>query len=146
MQNEMTIYNDNIDYDVSGIIESQTKTIAMFQPEHALDDDERYNALQNTDTQLSQMIGKPFNLVGFLVHAVKFTDKTTGELINAPRMVFIDSNGKTYVSVSSTLFGSLKNLVAAKGSPESWPKDGIKVALKQTQRAEKRYFSFEILK
>ncbi len=137
---------DNNEFNVSSITNTQQNLIEMYVTGHEYTDDEKYNAIQNTTEQLSTMIGKPINIVGALIHPVQFTDKETGELVNAPRMIFIEKSGKTYVSVSATLFGSLKNLIAIKGMPENWPKDGLKVALKQTQRGERRYFSFELIK
>ncbi len=134
------------DFNVRALLNTDMEYVKVFAPGFEMDDVDAYNALQSPAKTVNDCIGDTFNLCGLIAHPVQVVNEATGELVPAPRIVLIGNNGESYVSVSKTLFSSLKNLFAMYRRPESWPKDGIPVKLKQFSKGNKRYFSIELIK
>lgn len=134
------------DFNVMGLVNTDLEYVKLFAPGFEMDDVDVYNALQSPAKTVNDSIGDTFNLVGVIAHPVQVINESTGEVIPSPRIVLIGTKGESYVSVSKTLFSSLKNLFAMYRKPESWPKDGIPVKLKQFSKGNKRYFSIELIK
>lgn len=145
--NEMVKVDDfsNV-FDVNELTNANLEYIRVFSPEHEMDGKATYNAIQAPAARISESIGDVFNLVGVIAHVVNVTDSETGEVFASPRIILVGSKGETYVGVSKSLYGSLRNLFGCFGTPETWDKNGIKVKIKQTSQGEnRRYFSLEVL-
>ena len=148
--NAMMVYGDNglmmNDFNVRSLLQTDMEYVKVFAPGYEMDDVDAYNALQSPAKTVNDSIGDVFNLCGLIAHPVEVVNEATGELVPAPRIVLIANDGTSYVSVSKTLVSSLKNLFAMYRRPESWPKEGIPVKLKQYSKGNKRYFSIELIK
>ena len=134
------------DFDCLSLLSTDMEYLKAFAPGFELDEIDAYNALQSPQKTVNDSIGDVFHLTGIIAHPVQVTNQDTGELVPAPRIILIGSNGESYVSVSKTLFSSLKNLFAMYRRPEDWPASGIPVKLKQFSKGKKRYFSIEVIR
>ena len=134
------------DFNVHALTNAESQFMKAFAPGFEMDEIDTFNSVQTPEKTVSDNIGDEFNLVGIICHAVTVVNEKTGEVIPSPRIILIGSKGESYVSVSKTLFSSLKNLFAMYRKPSDWNKTGIPIKLRQTSKGEKRYFSVEILK
>lgn len=92
---------------------------------NATDDKERaviYNASNNPDYMLSDMIGKVIPVKHIFAEEVELTNEDTGEVSNVPRIVLIDDKNKSYGCVSVGIFNSIRRLFATFGMPAEWEK------------------------
>lgn len=138
------LYNGGLN--VNELLNVDNNYLKTFAPGFNMSEEDMYNALQNPQKPVSDCIGDEFYLCGVVAHVVEVIKQDTGELIPCPRMILIGSKGESYVSVSKTLYSSLKNLFAMYRQPSEWPEGGIPIKLKQFNKGEKRYFSIELLK
>lgn len=92
-----------------------------------------FNAMNNPDKRLSDMINKSINIRDLYMEMVQCAGDG-GEIMNLPRIVLIDDKGVSYQCVSTGIFGCMKKLVAMYGEP-SW-QEPIKVCVlqKKTRR------------
>ncbi len=134
------------DFDVTGLLNPQVNMVKLVAPGFEMDDADMFNAIQSPGSTVNDNIGKVINLSGVVVHSVTLVNSETGEVNVAPRIILMDKGGQSYVSVSKTLFNSLKNLFAFYRTPDRWPEGGIPVKLKQVTKGTKRFFSLEIVK
>jgi hypothetical protein len=103
-----------------------------------------FNAINSSDKRLADEINKEINLKHVYVEEVQLTNKETGELQSAPRIVLIDDKGDGFSCVSSGVFNSLKKLFGTFGVPTSWEKP-IKVRVKQiTKASDRKILTLEI--
>lgn len=79
-----------------------------------------YNAQNSPDAKLSDMINMVIEVKDVYVEIVKLTDQNTGEEINAPRIVLIDNEGKSYQCVSVGIFKCLAKIFNLFGTPDKW--------------------------
>lgn len=89
-----------------------------------------YNAQNSPDGKLSDMINMEIAVKDVYVEIVKLTDQNTGEEINAPRIVLIDNEGKSYQCVSIGIFKCLAKIFNLFGTPDKW---GSHLSLKVKQ-------------
>lgn len=78
-----------------------------------------FNATSNP-TKISSMIGKTIELLHFYVEVITVVSEQTGEIVNVPRVVLIDSKGNGYQGVSVGLYNAIKRIVSMFGMPETW--------------------------
>ena len=89
-----------------------------------------YNAQNSPDGKLSDMINMEIKVKDVYVEIVKLTYQNTGEEINAPRIVLIDNEGKSYQCVSIGIFKCLAKIFNLFGTPDKW---GSHLSLKVKQ-------------
>ena len=102
-----------------------------------------FNAMNSADAKLSSMIGEKISIVDVYCETVTIMNEESGEKQVAPRVVFIDKNGKSYTSTSFGIFNSLKKLIAVYGMP-TWPQ-GVTVKVKQIERGINRIYTLEVV-
>lgn len=92
-----------------------------------------YNAVNNSEKSLSDMIGKPLDIVDVVAYPVTLADEETGEVIESIRTVLIDKDGTSYSAVSSGITNSLSKIFAIVGSPlnGAWHDEPVKMEVKQ---------------
>lgn len=95
-----------------------------------------FKAMNQPDKRLSECINMTLNIKDIYAEVVQITDQNTGEIINAPRIVMIDTNGIGYQCVSKGMLSSLKKLFAVYGSP-TW-QEGLAVTVKQIKTRDNR--------
>ena len=76
------------------------------------------------------MINMEIKVKDVYVEIVKLTYQNTGEEINAPRIVLIDNEGKSYQCVSIGIFKCLAKIFNLFGTPDKW---GSHLSLKVKQ-------------
>lgn len=132
------------EFDVHALKDAKSTFVMAFAEGYKLDDIAIFNAVQSPTKPVSDSVGDEFNLIGVVAHGVHVTNEA-GEPVACPRIILIGSKGESYVSVSKTMFTSLKNLFALYKTPEQWDKNGVPVKLKQFNKNNKRYFSLELI-
>lgn len=77
-----------------------------------------YNASTNPTHKLADCINQTINISDVYIEFVDvLKDENTGELENVPRIILIEQDGTSYQCVSKGIFNSVKQLIAAFGSP-----------------------------
>jgi hypothetical protein len=76
------------------------------------------------------------------VEVIDLTDEDTGESVQAPRIVLIDTEGKTYQAVSKGIFGSLAGLFKVFGEP-TW-EEGLPLTVKQISLGKNQMLKLEV--
>lgn len=101
-----------------------------------------YRAIQQTDTQFADLLGRRVKLRTFVCFPVQLADETTGETYTAVRSVLILDDGRTVGCVSEGVLRALKALASINGmGPWSPPLD---VECRQIQlRGKNRYFTLD---
>lgn len=99
-----------------------------------------YNAMTNPEKRVSEMVNKKIPLKDVYVEIVQMTNKETGEVQPAPRIVLIDEKGTTYSCMSLGIFNSLKSLFNVFGTPDTWESPVIAEVL-SIDRGERRVLS-----
>lgn len=93
-----------------------------------------YNALNNPDDRVSNIINKTIEIADVLIEAQDILDEETGEIERVPRVVLFDKGGKSYQAISVGILSSIKNLVLAYGEPTWNPPIPVTVKQVPTKR------------
>ena len=130
---------DNI-FEEDGMIAelSAPATSAYCSLRPANDDEDKmlYNAIMNSDYRLREVVNQTIAVRHIYCEIIDVTNKETGEVTKAPRIVIIDDEGKSYQCVSNGVFNSIKKLFQIKGMPDRWEKP-VDMAVKQVSRGER---------
>ena len=98
-----------------------------------------FNATSNPN-KISSMIGKQISLLHFYVEIIQVVSEQTGEIVNVPRVVLIDSKGNGYQGVSIGLYNAIKRIVSMFGMPETWD-EPLTVEVQQIELKNGRTFN-----
>lgn len=93
-----------------------------------------YNAANNPDAKVNDIINKRIELRDVYAETIEVVNEDTGELEQAPRIVLIDADGKSYQCVSAGIFGAIKKLNAIFGEPTWEPAIPVEVKQVPTKR------------
>lgn len=93
-----------------------------------------YNAANNPDAKVNDIINKRIELRDVYAETIEIANEDTGELEQAPRIVLIDKDGKSYQCVSAGIFGAIKKLNAIFGEPTWEPAIPVEVKQVPTKR------------
>lgn len=130
---------DNI-FEEDGMIAklSAPATSAYCSLRPANDDEDKmlYNAVMNADYKLREVVNQTIAVRHIYCEIIDVTNKETGEVTKAPRIVIIDDEGKSYQCVSIGVFNSIKKLFQIKGMPDRWEKP-VYMTVKQVARGER---------
>lgn len=69
-----------------------------------------YNAINNPDAKVADMINKTIALKDVVMIPVTLVNDETGEVENAMRSILVDADGTTYTATATGIFNSLKNI------------------------------------
>lgn len=124
-------------------LENQTKAFYTSMKGDTVEEKSKlFNAMNNPDKRISDMIGKIINVKDVFVEEVRFADEETGEITFAPRIVVIDTNGESYQAVSVGVMSAFKKLFQLFGQP-TWP-EGIPLEVKQVKNGKNNILTFAI--
>lgn len=138
--NEMMMVNEE-----RGMMETVAAQQYMsFNPQTPEEKSMLFNAVQNPDKRLSDIVGETIEIKHVLAEMVELPNEKTGEMNTAPRIVFIDPKGTSYVSVSVGIYNSVRKVFQVFGEPSTWDKP-LKVKVKQINKADKRILTIEVL-
>lgn len=142
MANEMIIFNPN---QIETAVE-QGGVWSTFLPETAAEKAQLFRALETSDYKISDYINKDITIANVVFSSVDVTsideadiDPETGEVkvITRPKTVIIDDKGKTYSSVATGIFNSMKNLISVFGLPDTWEKPMVvSIRLVKTKKGQ----------
>lgn len=102
-----------------------------------------YNAMNNPDKRLSDMINMTILAKDLYIEVVNCTNTETGEVTACPRIVIIDEKGKSYQAVSIGIYSALKKVIQVYGAP-SWEKP-IKLEVKQITKGERKMLTLNVV-
>jgi len=97
--------------------------------------------LQDCDARLTDEVNIPLNITDYLVHDVELTNKDTGEVTGATRMVLIDDKQCTHECVSLGLLRSFQRLASLFGIPPWEP--AKRLTVKSKRKAERNLYWLE---
>lgn len=103
-----------------------------------------FNAMNDTDYSLRDMVGKTIYITNFVAHKIQLTDEKTGEVSDAVRCVFIDKDGKTYGTVSNGVNSAMIKLFATVGLPNVWDSPMPIKVLEKTGRKGYRFLTINL--
>lgn len=111
-------------------VEREMTSWASFKVETHAEKVKIYNGVGNPDKKLSDCIGQTVLLKDLYVEMATMTNKETGEIETAPRIVMFDKDGTSYQAVSYGIFNALKRLFDVFGTPDCW-ESPLAVTVKQ---------------
>lgn len=103
-----------------------------------------YNAMTNPDEKLSDHINQEIIVKDIICEMIPITSKETGEIKDTPRIILIDTEGKTYSATSFGVYNALKRIFAVYGTP-TW-NDGLKMRVVQiSSKDDRKMLSIKLL-
>ena len=102
-----------------------------------------FNAMNNPDFRIADFINKTINAKDLYIEVVNCTNTETGEVTACPRIVIIDTNGKSYQAVSIGIYSALKKVIQVYGAP-TWDK-AIKLEVKQVTKGERKMLTLSVV-
>lgn len=88
-----------------------------------------FNAINNTDGSLSDLIGEKIKLKDVIAHPVTIQQDDKDNPVDCVRIVIITESGKSYGAVSDGIVNSLQKIFAIFGRPSYEP--GLDVVVRQ---------------
>ena len=116
---------------VSVIANTDNARWASFLPETRADKVALYNAFNNPDVKIADIINQPIDVVDVVLAQVNLMDDKTGEVDSAVRTILIDKTGKTYDATSSGIYNSILTINAVFGSLHYTADEPLTVVVKQ---------------
>ena len=98
---ELALYNPNSDV-VSSICTFSAKTPAEMA--------KFYNIVSNPEKRLQDIVNMTIDVCDSYAEIVEVKNELTGEMENAPRVILIDKDGHSYVSVSKGIYNAITRL------------------------------------
>lgn len=107
-----------------------------------------YNATSSPDFRISDCINKVIRVKDIFVEMVEMEKKTedgtpTGEVELVPRIVLIDTDGRSYTAVSKGVFAALRRLCMVYGMP-TW-EEGINIMVLQVTRGKNKMLTLKVV-
>jgi len=101
-----------------------------------------YNAMNNPEHKVGDMINKVINVKDVLVEMIELPNEETGEIAQCPRVVLIDDGGEAYQAVSTGIFNAVKNAIQIFGQP-TWD-EPLPCLIKQVSVKNGSMLTFDI--
>lgn len=101
-----------------------------------------FNAMNNPDERLADMINRKINAKDLYIEVVNCTNTETGEVTACPRIVIIDDKGKSYQAVSIGIYSALKKVIQVYGAP-TWNKP-IPLEVKQITKGDRKMLTLNV--
>lgn len=116
MEDLMTI-EENLILDLTS---ERRTTYCSIIPKSEKEETALFNGVNNPDKRLREFVNMPLEITNVYVEVVNTTNKTTGEVLQSPRIILFDKDGVSYTAVSLGVYGALKKLFSFKGTPDKW--------------------------
>lgn len=105
-----------------------------------------YNAINNPDKKLSDVIGETIELKDIVAHMIELVDEETGEYLQTLRTVLIDSKGVSYEAVSGGVANAVSRLIQIYGQPNTWTEPvKVKARQKATRNGNNKVTTLEVV-
>ena len=129
MSTELMNVENNANVPANFMSEAAADTYISFQLDNPSSRIAAYNAINNPDAKISDMINKTIDLVDVVMVPVTLVSDETGEVESAMRSILVDADGTTYTATATGIFNSLKNIYLIFGTLHF--DDPIKVEVNQ---------------
>lgn len=96
-------------------------------------------------TPLIDHLNEEIPLADVIVQSVQIADEKTGEVITAPRITLIDSNGNAYNATSVGVLSSVEQFVNVVGEPSTWPEPLVVKAVEERGRRGYRFMTLKMV-
>lgn len=116
---------------------SQKATFSSFVPESLDDKKKFFNAINNTDGKLSDLINMEIVIKDVYAEECEYVNEETGELTPGVRIILFTPDGKGYSTSSKGVFNCLSKIFAIFGHPSTWT-EPLKARVKQISPAKDR--------
>lgn len=147
MENQIKNEVSVMDQDEKMIAELSNERVVSYcslKPESKEDQILLFNAMNNPDERLSDHINETIEIKHIFCEIVNCTNEETGDITQAPRIVLIATNGKSYQCVSQGIFSACKKIFQVMGEPNSWTSP-IKVKVQQVTRGVNKMLSLKMV-
>jgi len=101
-----------------------------------------FNAMSNPEHKVGDYINQTIRIRDVYVEVIDLTDEDTGEVVSAPRIVLVDTEGSTYQAVSKGVFNALSRLIQTFGEP-TWA-DGLPCRVRQISLGKNQMLTLEV--
>lgn len=102
-----------------------------------------FNAVNDAEN-ISDLNGKPFEIVDMVIEATEFVNEKSGEVDQAVRTIFITPEGKAYQAFSGPVFSAAKRILTLLGDPAEWPAP-LKVRVTEEGKGLNRYYKLTLI-
>ena len=105
-----------------------------------------YNAINNTEQALSDIIGQTIHVTDVVAHPIELVDEETGVINHTVRVVLVAEEG-TFQAVSEGILSSLNKIFNSVGMP-SWKDEPVAMKIlqkKSSKNAMFKYLTIELL-
>ncbi|MGE7114927.1 hypothetical protein [Lysinibacillus sp. NPDC047702] len=141
VENEVTVVNTaDVVTNLSASIFENTSS-ALFSTINATDRKSKiklYNAISDSKNSLDDHKGEVLEITDFVAHPITLQDESTGQDVEAMRIVLIDKNGEGYHAVSAGVVSSMQRIIGIVGQGP-WTDEPLEVVAveKKTRRGYK---------
>lgn len=123
--------------------ENERPMFCSFNPTSKEDKVKLFKALTQSDKKLSDCINAVIPMKDVMVQMISITNKDTGEVSDAPRIVLFDKDGTSYSCVSWGIYNSLKTIMRVFGEP-TWD-EPMNFKVTQVTNGNRKMLSLEIV-
>lgn len=117
MENQIVIANQSKEEQMIAELNEQKLSYCSLNAETADEQMILFNAMNNPEHRLADHINETILVKDVFCEIVDCTNKETGVVNQAPRIVLIDENGEGYACVSLGIFSAVKKLMQVFGNP-----------------------------
>lgn len=141
MENILALMNeDTLIADLNG---TRQTVYCSFAAETMEERARMYNAANNPDYAIADVINQEIMLKDIYCEVAQVTNKETGVVSSAPRIVLIDEDGKSYACISSGIYNAVRKLIQCFGTP-TW-ETPIRVKVQQINRGSNRIYTLAVI-
>lgn len=120
-----------------GLLETAAVDFCSFHAETEEEKKVLYNAMNNPDKRIEEVINIPINIRDVYAEQLEFIDEKTGEVMPGVRIVLIDTDGVSYGCASKGIYSALCKLFKVFGKP-TWENGITVIPITQQSRRENR--------
>lgn len=101
-----------------------------------------FNAISTPQYRIKDCINTVINVKDVFIEPADMT-REDGSVQTVPRIVLIDTEGKSYTAASYGVYNALSRMITICGNP-TWP-DGIAIRIKQITNGKNNILTFEMV-
>lgn len=103
-----------------------------------------FNALNNADYSITDCVGEKINVTMAFTLPSTINDEATGDVIDVDRTVLVDSEGKSYSTMSNAFSRAIKNYKMIFNEGDIF-KDPVLIQVKLMGNGTKKYYTFNLV-
>lgn len=103
-------------------------------------------AALTSSVPLADNLNKEIALKHIIVQAVQIADATSGEMVDAPRVILIDADGAAYHATSVGVLSAVRSIISTMGEPNTWGDEALPVnVVEKRGRNNYRFMTIEVV-